>query len=438
MLATACGSSSSGSAGAGAKTSAATTAASATAAPTTATVATSAAAASSAAPAPAATTAAKAACTGKPIKLTYIATLSGPVAFPSQARDVADGVKAGVTSVNAECKSGRPLDIAVCDDKSDANESQACGRKAKGDGSLAIFGGVGTFDGATAAELPMLLTGGTNPVENTNPNAYPGGSALTLIFGSITAAASAGVKDYLMVALDAAAVRGGVQLAQAVAEGVGIKMDTLYFPPDTTDFAPIAAQISARRPGAIGMIVPPMVPFIKALDAEGIHPTELPMFTAVSLIPPDVIKALGTKLDGVYLISLTAPAQDSSNAGIKQMLAEYQAAGIKTDQAEIGNIAVDVWSKTHMVADALGKLGADKAAAIDSAGLVAAVTGAGPITRPEFTPLDFSKPAFPENPVLSALRIFSRSATVVRVDKGTYKSVAPFGDVTKPFQLKTG
>ena len=103
-----------------------------------------------------------------------------------------------------------------------------------------------------------------------------------------------------------------------------------------------------------------------------------------------------------------------------------------------GNIAVDVWSKTHMVADALGKLGADKAAAIDSAGLVAAVTGAGPITRPEFTPLDFSKPAFPENPVLSALRIFSRSATVVRVDKGTYKSVAPFGDVTKPFQLKTG
>ena len=58
-------------------------------------------------------------------------------------------------------------------------------------------------------------------------------------------------------------------------------------------------------------------------------------------------------------------------------------------------------------------------------------------SRPEFAPFDFSKNAYPDIPALSALRLFSREAMVLRVEDGKYKAVTPFGDATKPFDLES-
>ena len=44
-------------------------------------------------------------------------------------------------------------------------------------------------------------------------------------------------------------------------------------------------------------------------------------------------------------------------------------------------------------------------------------------------------PAFADVPALAAFRIFSREALAVHVENGTYKTVSPFGDVTKPFKM---
>lgn len=375
-------------------------------------------------------------CTGDPIKLTAIGTQSGPLAFPSVARDFDEGLTAALTAVNSTCEAGRPIDVTICDDKSDPNESTACGRAAQSDGSLAIFGAVGNLDGGvTTAGLPGVLAGGAGQWDLTNPMSYPSGTAVTLILGSISAAAAAGAETYLMVAFDSPVTQFLVSQVQALAAQLGVEMESLFFPPDTTDFAPIAAQVATRDPDSIGIIVTSVIPFINAMDAEGISPLDTPMFTAVGLIPPDVIQELGSKVDGFYLISGNVPAQDTENPGIQQMLAEYEAAGIDTPVADIGAGAVDIWSKVHILAGALSALEPAELESLDSQGLVDAVLALGRVDRPEYAPFDLNAPAFPENPALSTMRIFSREALAVRVENGTYVAVSPFGDVTVPFEM---
>src|SRR6476646_2723623 len=132
-----------------------------------------------------------AACTGTPIRFTSIGSLSGPLTYESVVQEAKDGSAAALKAVNDECALGRPLDIVTCDDKSDPNEATACGREAKDNGSLGLFGSSGSFDGGTtAAALPGILTAGGNVFDLTNAQSYPIQSPLTLVVGgSATAAA---------------------------------------------------------------------------------------------------------------------------------------------------------------------------------------------------------------------------------------------------------
>jgi Periplasmic binding protein len=376
-------------------------------------------------------------CTGEPVKFTAIITGTGALAFPSVARDYQDGVTAAVAGVNAECATGRPLEVTVCDDKSDPNESTACGRTAAEDGSLAIVVSSGNFTGAEASGLPSVLGGGANQFDLTSPLSYPSSNAVTQIIGSVSAAAGAGATSYLMVAVDNPQTRFLVDLVSGYGEPLGVAVEGLFFPPETTDYAPIAAQVTSRNPDSIGMIVPSLVPFINAMDAEGISPQDIPMFTSVNLAPPEVIAELGDKIDGVYLIAQSIPPQQVGNAGIDQMLAEFEAAGIDTPVDDVGSFAVDAWSKIHSVADAIAALNPEEIAALDSDTLVAAAVALGAVERPEVAPFDLSTSAFADNEMLAPFRLFTREALAIRIEDGKYVPVTEFGDVTKPFTLET-
>lgn len=375
-------------------------------------------------------------CAGKPIKVTTIATLTGALAFKSRKEDMSNGIKAALASVNGRCQLGRPLSINLCDDQSDPNQSTSCGRKAASDGSLAIFGDVGLQDnGVTASRLPGVLTTGATLFELTNPKSFPGSSAPVLIMGSVTAAKAAGVKDYLLVSTDTPGTQFVAGQAKALASSLGVNLTTLFFPPDTTDFASVAAQVAAKKPSAIGLIVPSAVPFMNALNAEGILPKDTPVFTALSLVPPEVIGELGNKLDGMYLITQNVPPSEKSNAGIKQFRAEYAAVGLDPEKPTAGTFAVDIWSKVHILADDLAKLTPAARSSLNSKALTDALVAASPVNRPEMAPYDLHKPAFPDIKALATFRIFGRQAMAVRVENGTYKPVSTFQDVTKPFTL---
>jgi branched-chain amino acid transport system substrate-binding protein len=377
-------------------------------------------------------------CTGSPLRLTTITGLTGPVAFPSVAAELQDAYKAAQQSVNATCELGRPLEIVVCDDKSDPNQATKCGRDAAGDGSLALFGNAGLNDtGTTAANLPAVLTNGATNFDLTNERSFPVTSALNLVMGAASAAKAAKTDQLLMVAFDTGPSRTFIALGQAVATQLGVKMDVQWVPPDTTDFAPIAAQISQQKPKAIATILTKTVPFLNALDAEGISPKDMPIMAGVNLFPLEAAEQLGAKADGLYLLSQAAPPSDDANPGIKQMLTELKNAGVDKDPKKLSPATTLAWSQVHILADALKALPKAEIAALDSAKLVEVIGKLGPVNRAEITPFDFTTRAYAEIPPLAKLRLFSRQDMVLRVKDGAYETVSPFGDATKPFNLES-
>jgi branched-chain amino acid transport system substrate-binding protein len=377
-------------------------------------------------------------CTGSPLRLTTITGLTGPVAFPSVAAELQDAYKAAQQSINAACELGRPLEIVVCDDKSDPNQATKCGRDAAGDGSLALFGNAGLNDtGTTAANLPAVLTNGATNFDLTNERSFPVTSALNLVMGAASAAKAAKTDQLLMVAFDTGPSRTFIALGQAVATQLGVKMDVQWVPPDTTDFAPIAAQISQQKPKAIATILTKTVPFLNALDAEGISPKDMPIMAGVNLFPLEAAEQLGAKADGLYLLSQAAPPSDDANPGIKQMLTELKNAGVDKDPKKLSPATTVAWSQVHILADALKVLPKAEIAALDSAKLVEVIGKLGPVNRAEITPFDFTTRAYAEIPPLAKLRLFSRQDMVLRVKDGAYETVSPFGDATKPFNLES-
>jgi hypothetical protein len=377
-------------------------------------------------------------CPGKPIKLTSILSLTGPLAVESSGQGTEDGLEVALKAVNGTCELGRPIEVNVCDEKSSPNGSTRCGREAASDGSLALFGSTGGYEtGTNAANLPGILGAGASAFDLTNPKAFAPISALTLVVGGASASSAAGAKKALMVAIDSAITRTFMGTAVDVARQLGVDMDVLWVPPETTDWAPIAAQVAERDPQAIGVALPQMVPLINALDAEGITPDDTPIQTAVTLLPPEQIEELGPKADGIYLVTQVAPPTDTDNPGIQQMRQEFDDAGVDLDPEQSSPAVVTAWSNVHILADLLADLPAAEIASLDSDALVALFESGPAVSRPEYASFDFSKNAYPDIPALSALRLFSREAMVLRVEDGKYKSVTPFGDATKPFDLES-
>jgi ABC-type branched-subunit amino acid transport system substrate-binding protein len=377
-------------------------------------------------------------CPGEPLRFTTIGSLSGALTVSSVAKDTSDGYQAALHAVNGSCQLGRPLEIEVCDDKSDPNEATRCGRDAAADGTLALFGSSGAFDtGTTAADLPGVLTAGGTVFDLTDPRSFAAISGLTLVVGGVSAAAAVGADDVLMVALDSGPTRSFLGFSTQIASDLGINMDTLWVPPETTDWAPVAAQIAEKDPKAIGLILPSVVPFMNALDAEGISAQDVPIMSAVTLVPPEVVDELGPKGDGMYLLTQAAPPSDTDNPGIAQMLDELEAAGISGDATKRSPGLTTAWSNVHLLADILATVPPAQLETLDSAGVVDVFSKVGPTSRPEYAAFDFTKMAYPDIPALSALRLFSRDAMVVKVEDGSYRSVSPFGDATQPFDLNS-
>jgi branched-chain amino acid transport system substrate-binding protein len=378
------------------------------------------------------------ACTGKPLQFTSIASLTGPLAVPSLSTEAKNATKAALKAVNSQCALGRPIAVDLCDDKSDPNAAQQCGLEAKSNGSLALFGSSGTFtNGTNAAQLPGIFTAGGTVFDLTNPKSFSSSSGLTLVLGGAGVAAGLHKKENLLVVVDTSATETFAADAQKVAKSVGVKVQTLFVPPTTTDYAPIAAQVSQTNPASIGIILTDPVPFMNALASEGITAKKVPILTAVTLMPPNVLHQLGSVANGMYLLTQQAPPSDTSNPGIQQMLKELKQAGFPANAKNLSPASTGAWSNVHGLVQVLQKLPKSEIAHLNSTELVQAMAKAGPIDRPEVAPFDFSKFAFPDIKSLAGFRIFSRDAMLVRVENGHYVSVSPFSDVTKPFKLNS-
>jgi branched-chain amino acid transport system substrate-binding protein len=377
-------------------------------------------------------------CTGKPLQFTSILSLTGPLSIPSLSTEAKNATAAALKAVNSQCALGRPIAVDLCDDKSDPNAAEQCGLEAKSNGSLALFGSSGTFtNGTNAAQLPGIFTAGGTLFDLTNPDSFSSSSGLTLVLGGAGVAAGLHKKENLLVVVDTSATETFAADAQKVAQGVGVKVQTIFVPPTTTDYAPIAAQVGQVNPHSIGIILTDPVPFLNALAADGITAKKVPILTAVTLMPPNVLHQLGSVANGMYLLTQQAPPSDNSNSGIQQMLKELKQAGFPANGQNLSPASTGAWSNVHALVDVLQKVPKSEIATLNSAELVAAMKNAGPIDRPEVAPFDFSKIAFPDVKSLAGFRVFSRDAMLVRVENGHYVSVSSFSDVTRPFKLNS-
>jgi branched-chain amino acid transport system substrate-binding protein len=380
------------------------------------------------------TTAPSKPCPGTPLKFTSIIALSGPLGTGGDRLRI--GTDAAVNAVNRECALGRPLQVTVCDDKADTNANLACGRKAGSDGTLAILGSSGSFDGGVAAsKLPAIFVNGTSSFELTNENAYSSVNGLALGISATSAIKARGRKSSTLVLPDTPTFQFAGTLLVKLAALLDVKVDSIYYPQDTTDFAPVAAQISQADDEAVGMLPLNPVVVVNALAQEGITPENHDMVVPGGVITPESLKELGDAANGMLVVSEAMPPTETSNKGIAEFRADMQADGKNPDDPNIDFSTVTSWSNVKKLEGALLAAGPSVIASLDSKGVVDAVVN-HPVDRPEMAPYDFRKHAIPEVPDLAGFRVFTRTVAVLQIEDGKYKVLSDgFIDILKPPDL---
>jgi ABC-type branched-subunit amino acid transport system substrate-binding protein len=380
------------------------------------------------------TTAPSKPCPGTPLKFTSIIALSGPLGTGGDRLRV--GIDAAVDGVNRTCALGRPLQVVVCDDKDDPNANIACGRKAGSDGSLAILGSIGSFDdGVTASKLPAIFVNGTSPFELTNKNAYSSVNGLALGISATSAIKARGKTSSTLVLPDTPTLQFAGKLLVKMAALLNVKVDPIYYPQDTTDFAPVAAQISQANDQAVGMLPLNPVVVVNALAQEGITPENHDLVVPGGVITPESLKQLGAAANGMLVVSEAMPPTETSNKGIAEFRADLQADGKNPDDPNVEFGTVTSWSNVKKLEGALLAAGPSAIASLDSKTVVDAVVN-HPVDRPEMAPYDFRHNAIPEVPDLAGFRVFTRTVAVLQIEDGKYKVLSDgFIDILKPPDL---
>lgn len=375
-------------------------------------------------------------CPGPPLKFTSIAALSGPLGTNGDRALI--GSKAAIAGINRTCALGRPLQVNVCDDKADTNANLACGRKAASDGSLAILGGAGSFDdGVTASKLPEIFGNGTSAFELTNKNSYSSVNGIALGISATSAIKARGKKSSALLLPDTPTFEFAGGLIVKMAKLLDIHVDPIYYPQDTTDFAPIAAQVSEKNDDAVGMLPVNPVVVVNALAQEGITPENHDMIVPGGVITPESLKELGSAANGMLVVSEALPPTETRNKGIQDFRADMEAEGKNPDDPDVDFATVTSWSNIKKLEGALLAAGPSVIASLDSKSLVDAVVN-HPVDRPEMASYDFRKNAIPEVADLAAFRIFTRTVAVLQIADGKYKVLSDgFIDILKPPDLST-
>jgi ABC-type branched-subunit amino acid transport system substrate-binding protein len=380
------------------------------------------------------TTAPSKPCPGAPLKFTSIIALSGPLGTGGGRTRA--GIQAAVDGVNRTCALGRPLQVTICDDQDDTNANLACGRKAGSDGSLAILGSIGSFDGGvTASKLPAIFVNGTSPFELTSKDAYSSVNGIALGISGTSAIKARGRTSSTLVLPDTPTLQFAGTLIVKIAKVLKVKVDPIYYPQDTTDFAPVAAQISQANDEAVGMLPLNPVVVVNALAQEGITPANHDMVIPGGVITPESLKALGTAANGIIVVSEAMPPTETSNKGIAEFRADMEADGKNPDDPNVDFSTVTAWSNVKKLEGALLAAGPSVIASLDSKRVVDAVVN-HPIDRPEMAAYDFRRNAIPEIPDLAAFRVFTRTVVVCQIEDGKYKVLSNgFIDILKPPDL---
>jgi len=379
-----------------------------------------------------ATTVAGKACSGDPIKIGQIVALTGQQTFP----DLAAGARAAVEAENKECRLDRPLELVQCDGKNDPNAVAECGRKMVSEGIVALVTSVDpAIDSALsiiyAAKIPHVANSASSTLDSTSPLSYPiNPAAMAQGYGVPSIGKALGRKSIVYVGPDVPGTEFLSGIVKRTAADFGLQFkEVVRIPVDATDFAPYAQQAIATGADVIQFAAGAAVEerFLNGLIDAGVDFEKTTVVVPLSTTTPALVKALGSDADGVYVQGSQWPLDDTSNEGIARMLKEMNDAGEK----DLGVAGISGNTGVHVLADILADL-----PTIDSASIVAALNKGYTVDRPEFGVSVWGTPAFPNDPALSQLRVFTKEISISRIKGGKITPVVDdFVDVTTDYKI---
>lgn len=361
-------------------------------------------------------------CGGRPIVLGQIVSASGTYSYP----DVTTAAKVAVAAVNKTCEDGRPLKLISCDDQGDTNTSITCAHTLVSDHVVAMVGNASTVLAPAmaitqAAGIPSVFNAGVSPWEFTSKLSYSLSVSLLQVVSVVHAALGSGAKTIGFLAADEPISSEVLGLFNAVGKPLGVTTIPVTYPPSTTDFAPVAAQAIAAKTGAIFVAAgaSQVQPLFRALGQQGLASKTL-LMTSAGLFSPASISALGSSVNGLYVLSPEAVPVGSTtaNAGITTMRKEYTADGQNPNNPNLTGFATLAWSGVHVLANAL-----KSQKSVTPATVQTALVSLGTVSEPQIPAWNASRNAVPSVPALQAFRVLSSGDFWYRIQGGKFTLV---------------
>ena len=362
-------------------------------------------------------------CAGDPIKFGIIATITGDTIVRGTP-DIPKGAQAAAAALTSSCELGRPVTIVTCDTKDNPNQAAACGRQMVSEKVAAFMGedanGASWFPIAAAAKIPEIGGNGLDSVQVASPYWFPltGNVHDASAYATIGASAMDKPADVAVLPLDNPGTEFFVNFFKAQTLGLGGKFAGSFpVPASTVDMSQFAAQIKNSGANAVFPIIggDQFNGLVTQMNAQGMPLKDNVVINLGSVVDCKFLSQVGAAAEGLWLVDTAWPvAWDTNNAGAKQFLAELKAAKLPSGSCDVSEFGLQAWSAVHIMADLL-----KGSTTMDAATLVDKLNHSGPINRPELPgTIDFSKNAFPNDPVLSKLRVFTKQFFVSRVTNG--------------------
>jgi ABC-type branched-subunit amino acid transport system substrate-binding protein len=336
-----------------------------------------------------------------------ITNLSNPVI--TLWTDFPQGAIAAARAVTKSCELGRPVQIISCDDRFDPNNAATCARQAVADKVLAVvtYGGNGNsiLPIVAAAGIPSIGNNASASDENTSKLSFPVEYPVSEVLGEASMAVSLGATNIAMPELDVPAVNFWVGLVKAQVKQFGAKVTVIPVQPTATDMTSYAGQVLSSGATGVVLAIPSAqtVSLVKDLKAQGANLQHIKVIGPMDQMTQQLAGQLGSNANGLYGGGAAWSPTDTSNPAIQQYLSELKAAGEPTSSSVTSTLGVIAWGTVHMIADAL------KGQQVSSKELIARLNAPGVADANTYglPPINYTQNAFPTNPQLAKLRLFT-------------------------------
>lgn len=377
--------------------------------------------------------------TGEPIKIMTMAPIEATSGTSIVSPETAAAAQAAAARINADGGiDGRPLEVIVCDEKSDPNAAQACARKAVEEEVVAL---VGTYSQFSDKAYPILEENkianfGNIPVtapDGVSEMSFPvnAGSAVLVAIGQAAAERDDCEKPGL-VQIDSTAkdlitagVLGGVALAgKELAYNIALS-------PTSQDYSGQAAEAADSGDCTVMFTVPgTALAFIPALRQVA----DQPIIASNNSVSAEVADKLGAMLDDTLVPDYFPPYNSDAKKKFRDTMETYSDKDVDFTHYNATNAYISVNIFAEIAAGIEGEITHETfLAALEQTSGVS-VDGLTP-------PIDFTK-ANEWSEVPFQKRIFNRNMVFTEIKDGEQVQVGDFRDFTvdggKAFALALG